>query len=548
MLNISQGARNILNRILLGVLLIFIIIIAVIGSKSYRTPANMVHDITKINNGWNISDESDELYRIRMDRTLSKDSAAIGFFNNDACAEVYCDGELLYTCGDPDRLGKGIVVGDFFSVVPLDYSKGDNVDVSIVLFSDGHITVPDIYSGNIESLKTYPFIHYIATLVLSVIGCSAIVLLFVFVLSSRPHASIKQSYFYLIFFIFFVNTWGLMNTQYLQLLGCDPGLVRLLSIELFMFIPTPMLLYLRNTCHYLNFWDSILTIMDIIVTCVLNFCLFSGILSTTATITLSHICMNVFMAFVAFQIVLEFIKMKSLFSKALFWGFVTLFVSSLIQISSPYRSATDNNPIVLQAGISIFICTQIIVLLRNLLQLAEEGYRAETYLTLAKTDPLTGISNRTAMDLTLDELPEKYPGRIRLGCIICDLNNMKYTNDTYGHTAGDELLRATADCLHAAFDGRGVPYRTGGDEFYTMFYSTDVDMPTMLDKFNHEIDLYNESHDNKLSCAIGSAIGYVDSSDRHAISRIIQSADTQMYMTKRKMKESNSEENVRIEQ
>ncbi|MFR3283861.1 MAG: diguanylate cyclase domain-containing protein [Clostridium fessum] len=41
----------------------------------------------------------------------------------------------------------------------------------------------------------------------------------------------------------------------------------------------------------------------------------------------------------------------------------------------------------------------------------------------------------------------------------------KRVNDTYGHVAGDELIRAAADCMKNSFNEYGKVYRIGGDEF-----------------------------------------------------------------------------------
>ena len=49
--------------------------------------------------------------------------------------------------------------------------------------------------------------------------------------------------------------------------------------------------------------------------------------------------------------------------------------------------------------------------------------------------------------------------------ISIDLNGLKRVNDTYGHVAGDELIRAAADCMKNSFNEYGKIYRIGGDEF-----------------------------------------------------------------------------------
>ena len=87
--------------------------------------------------------------------------------------------------------------------------------------------------------------------------------------------------------------------------------------------------------------------------------------------------------------------------------------------------------------------------------LVGEGRKAGDYLVMAKTDPLTGLGNRRALDLFIHEISEKDTPFFRLGCIVCDLNDLKKTNDVYGHAVGDQLIKDFAHCLEVCFEDRG---------------------------------------------------------------------------------------------
>jgi diguanylate cyclase (GGDEF)-like protein len=83
-------------------------------------------------------------------------------------------------------------------------------------------------------------------------------------------------------------------------------------------------------------------------------------------------------------------------------------------------------------------------------------------LRLATTDVLTGIGNRRRLLADLDAaLTAGSPTVLAL----FDLDGFKAYNDSFGHPAGDALLRKLAANLSAAVDGRGAAYRMGGDEF-----------------------------------------------------------------------------------
>jgi diguanylate cyclase (GGDEF)-like protein len=79
----------------------------------------------------------------------------------------------------------------------------------------------------------------------------------------------------------------------------------------------------------------------------------------------------------------------------------------------------------------------------------------------ANTDQLTGIANRAALLADLDNI-QRHGDAVRVA--LFDLNGFKQYNDTFGHNAGDALLRRVAQALAAAVVP-GRAYRLGGDEF-----------------------------------------------------------------------------------
>jgi diguanylate cyclase (GGDEF)-like protein len=84
----------------------------------------------------------------------------------------------------------------------------------------------------------------------------------------------------------------------------------------------------------------------------------------------------------------------------------------------------------------------------------------------AKTDPLTGLYNRRA---GLEILEETYSRNRKSGRPLtvgfADIDGLKQINDTYGHGAGDAMIRSVADVLKKHVGPGGTVYRLGGDEF-----------------------------------------------------------------------------------
>ena len=82
---------------------------------------------------------------------------------------------------------------------------------------------------------------------------------------------------------------------------------------------------------------------------------------------------------------------------------------------------------------------------------------------LATTDGLTGLSNRRTFD---GFLRREYAARDIISVLLFDIDNFKGYNDTYGHQAGDECLKAVAKAIaDATFNTTGMSARYGGEEF-----------------------------------------------------------------------------------
>ena len=94
--------------------------------------------------------------------------------------------------------------------------------------------------------------------------------------------------------------------------------------------------------------------------------------------------------------------------------------------------------------------------------------RLEEARRLAFTDALTGLANRRAVDVRLDEAVERHRGTgAVVSLVVCDLNGLKRVNDTHGHAVGDRLLERFGSVLSlcGAMLPGALAARLGGDEF-----------------------------------------------------------------------------------
>jgi len=104
-----------------------------------------------------------------------------------------------------------------------------------------------------------------------------------------------------------------------------------------------------------------------------------------------------------------------------------------------------------------------------------ERMELERVVSLASRDPLTGLFNRRRLE---EELSSHLAASRRYGTtgalLVLDLDHFKPINDTFGHQAGDLVLRAVGEILRTATREADVPARLGGDEFVVLLPHADA--------------------------------------------------------------------------
>ncbi len=130
-----------------------------------------------------------------------------------------------------------------------------------------------------------------------------------------------------------------------------------------------------------------------------------------------------------------------------------------------------------------------------------QKHREEQLIRISRTDELTRLYNRRCFE---EDIAVYDTIAIEDDLVIAsiDLNRLKYANDTKGHVAGDELIKAAAECLEAAIYTTGKVYRTGGDEFTAVIHTRDIDA------INKEIQDRAAAWKGKYMDSLAMSVGY----------------------------------------
>lgn len=156
----------------------------------------------------------------------------------------------------------------------------------------------------------------------------------------------------------------------------------------------------------------------------------------------------------------------------------------------------------------------------------------------ASRDHLTGTYNRKHIEKLLnEEFTNASKNHEPLSLAFIDLDDFKIVNDTYGHLAGDKVLRELADLFNQKIRSTDKLARYGGDEFLIMLPRTDYDISKKL--LSRLIKGLEESEgfkfnggSVKVSCSIGMATHLSDGSYK-TLEDLIEAADKALYKAKK---------------
>lgn len=141
-----------------------------------------------------------------------------------------------------------------------------------------------------------------------------------------------------------------------------------------------------------------------------------------------------------------------------------------------------------------------------------------------KRDTLTQFENRRCFYLDLNRHLNQ-----TIIIVEMDLNNLKYYNDTFGHSAGDKALVTVADCMRKIFTKSAALYRFGGDEFMAVFFKKNLEEVTnIVALFQKEL----EKTEYRVAC------GIEELKPKDNIDSVVSNLDKKMYENKALLKQA----------
>lgn len=176
----------------------------------------------------------------------------------------------------------------------------------------------------------------------------------------------------------------------------------------------------------------------------------------------------------------------------------------------------------------------------NRTQLYKKLFDVSDVLDMYVRDSLTGLYNRRGFEKNISNLfGADKKKKCSLAVSSIDMDGLKYINDTFGHSAGDEAIKAISECIKSAINSNEFAARMGGDEFEVVLV---LDNPGRIGQFirtlRANIKEANANHD--WPYLLSASIGTCELTEWDNLLECMNKADKAMYLEKKTKKSRSS--------
>lgn len=386
--------------------------------------------------------------------------------------EVVAGDEVVYSFGR-DYEGDGFVGSGFHYAFLNSKSLGKNLKVTIVPTEKDAFSVMPVFDVLPENnaLTDYSANHMLTTLV----GVFLVLFGIISVISSLclSFFGTKHYRFLMIGLLaLLMGLWSLCYMMLLQIFSVDLAFNTNIEFVTLYLAPLPLCLFLLDMRK-----GSIGKKKTFGVICLMAFDAFFFLVATLLHVfDVAHYVemLNIFHLYVlvGFVYLATFVvgyrRSADLSGRLISWGVVIFAVIAVLDLLryNVYRSYLVQFKVLedtwIPAGILIFVLFLLASYLVYLFKIISDKAEKDLLAAMVYVDSLTGLFNRAKCQQIFEILDKSSAD---YAVVSIDMNGLKFVNDKYGHSTGDELLKAFADVFKQAFVGVGTTIRMGGDEF-----------------------------------------------------------------------------------
>ena len=475
--------------------------------------------------------------------TLKDENAAntdITFFAVHQEIEMYIDDELVYSGKRGDKNPFGKTPGSFWASVRLnsdDIGKLIRFEITPA-YKDVKGALPEIYIGDSTTILLEEFRNDIFTAIVAFVTFIVGMGFLIWVLYNKSNLSIDTRLFYLACFAVFIGLWKLTDLRIIPLLIDNPVLVSYMPLLSLALVIVPFTLFMGEMFKDDKKWKyNALCIASLVYGFVIVVLQMFNITDVRELLTINHGLMAILILLGISGSIITIVKNGwTMTIKLNTFCILLCFMGTVADLLLFYKVKAK---IVSCFGI-VALLIYIIVLgfesIKESRRLINEGKKAQKYQNIAFHDQLTTLYSRSAfVDYTKPE--EFVPDGVII--VLCDLNNLKYCNDHFGHEAGDRYLIESAKVIKEVFEKCGRCFRMGGDEFAIIMRNKTVEeCERYIGELRNKQAEYRKAHPEEFPIYIACGFAAFDGTVDHDINDTMRRADKRMYADKYRIKQT----------
>lgn len=471
-----------------------------------------------------------------------RDGTVLAFYTVHQNVSLTLEGETVYTLVDGEN-AFGSTPGIEWNFVRLDKKSAGKM-VNILLrspYRESASWIPEFYIG--ASLSVYHMImhKYMVSTIICVAMIAIGLMLIAYWIVMHKRADMDGNLVFLGIFSLFLGIWSLNELPVMPLLLNNHPVTAYISYVMLMLMIVPFIMFERNLFkdrdHFMWYVIMGISYLDIIVCTSLQLL---DLVDFRKTLVLTHITLVSFTLVSLGMIVREIRKDGVTRKLKINAGFLMLNLFGLTVDLILYYCRIGDSNIFGRLCFLIYIIVLGIMGTVNAQNLIKQGQEAAIYHKLAYLDQLTGFFNRTAFARDMRDFEGENIRKMQV--FVLDLNNLKYTNDNFGHKSGDRYIITAAEMIRQVFGKYGKCYRIGGDEFCVV--TTGITKERREELLKALSKKAYESSRKSGALQIGIACGFSEYTDNDSMpDEIVSRADHSMYRNKASMKSENKPEN-----
>ena len=503
---------------------------------------------------------------IPLEKAWEKENQSINFFFYNSVVKAYYKDQLLATYGE--NLKRHMIGKLLVSILVPPEAFGEEIRVEIfpkMHFMENNFDAPVLINDRDAMFFTIigqetSYALFVMTLIATFLG------MVIFLFFSPRHIYAREG-FWLMAMIFALTLWHLGNSGMLYKLSDDADLSAVGEyIGMYLLLPSAPIYASYETERprvkkYLRIVGSICS--AIFVLTLVLYLLLTGY-TYVWNLRWAQALQLVILLSCVLSLIFPGRATKNSSDRILEKGLVVVALLGVLEQLRLILSASVNDrwPSFMQTFVKIRFSKVLIIVMVfifitsysfKLILILQKNLEDEHLRVLAFSDSLTLLGNRQYLQRKLDLMDNQKAEDY--GVIFMDINDLKFTNDHYGHDSGDKLIRMVASAIKDAVDpAGGFCGRNGGDEFIAVV-SPEGSIFSVAEKIQENLEAQKEKERVKfpVSLSLGlathselSAEAHLQRKDYVTSDYVIRKADYRMYQHKCQVKQARIAKNRKV--